>query len=284
MNETKLDWADLDLFLAVARGGGLAAGANISGISAPTLGRHMAGLERALGEVLFKRLARGYELTAAGQELLGEAGAIEAQICAMMRRRDRRNAQLPIHISAGTWMTRFLASHIRDITPDAVRLVFRVAEQKHDIGRRETTIGLRNSRPQEAGLAARKTTRIAFAPYATASAVMGNDWVACSALTPSANWVRNHKSTQIKTEVSTPRSLLDFARQGEGQVVLPCFVGDQEAGLIRSGPIIPALSHDQWLVVHGEDRNLPSVRATVDLIAKLIMSERRIFEGKDYPV
>lgn len=163
MNETKLDWSDLNLFLAVARGGGLAKGAEISGLSPPTLGRHMVDLERAIGEVLFTRLPRGYELTEAGQELLIEAQLVEDQILSITDRR-AQNTQLPIHISAGTWMTRFLTAHINDLTSDGTRLVFGATETQQHIGRREATIGLRNSRPLEEGLAARKTTRIAFAP------------------------------------------------------------------------------------------------------------------------
>lgn len=281
MDEMNVEWSDLNLFLAVARGGGLAAGAKISGLSPPSLGRHMLDLERALGETLFHRLPRGYALTEAGLTLLAEAETVEEHILGIARRRTNRNAKLPIHITAGTWMTRFLAMHIRDISTEGVRLVFRAAEARHDIGRREATIGLRNSRPDEASLAARKTTRVAFAPYATPSAATEDDWISTTAQTPSANWVRTHKNENIKFEVTSPRSLLDLARQGAGHVVLPCFVGDQETGLIRSGSIIAALSHDQWLVVHGEERHQPPVRRTVDAMAKLILSARRTFEGNE---
>lgn len=278
MNETKLEWSDLNLFLAVARGGGLAKGAEISGLSPPTLGRHMVDLERAIGEILFNRLPRGYELTEAGQELLIEAQSVEDKILSITHRRTQ-NTVLPIHISAGTWMTRFLTVHINDLTSNGTRLVFRATETQQHIGRREATIGLRNSRPLEESLAARKTTRIAFAPYATPK-TNADDWIASTTQTPSANWVRAHKKDQIKIETSSPRTLLDLVRQGAGQTVLPCFVGDAEPALIRSGPIIPALSHDQWLVVHGEDRSQPHVRHTVDLIAELILSSRKKFYPK----
>jgi DNA-binding transcriptional LysR family regulator len=281
MNEMKLDWSDLNLFLAVARGGGLAAGGKITGLSAPTLGRHMINLERAVGEVLFDRLPRGYELTAAGRNLLAEAEVVEEHILSIGRRRNARKANLPIHVTAGTWMTRFLVMNIRAISIEEARLVFSADEIRHHIGRREATIGLRNTRPEEAGLAARKTVRIAFAPYATPAAADQDRWIASTAQTPSANWVRMQKANLIRFQVSSPRSLLDLARQSAGQVVLPCFVGDRETKLIRTGDSIPALSHDQWLVVHGEDRNQPTVRRTVDLIAKLIGSARKQFEGSD---
>lgn len=281
MNETSIEWSDLNLFLAVARGGGLAAGAKISRLSPPTLGRHMVRLEHAIGEALFDRLPRGYELTEAGRDLLAEAEAVEGHILNIQRRRNARNAHLPVHISAGTWMMRFLAVHVSDIRTEGVRLVFSASESRHHIGRREATIGLRNSRPDEPGLAARRTTRVAFASYATASAAAGNDWIATAAQTPSANWVRTHKQDHITLEVSNPRLLLDLARQGAGHVILPRFVGDAESDLVRCGENIPGLSHDQWLVVHGEDRNQPPVRRTLDLIAGLIVAARKRFEGMD---
>lgn len=279
MNETKIDWSDLQNFLAVARGGGLAGGAAISGLSAPTLGRHMLALERALGEVLFERLPRGYDLTQAGKELLEQASNVEARVFDIERRRRATNTGLPIHISAGTWMTRFLCNGINAIRVPGSRLVFRSAEAQHNIERREATIGLRNRRPNEDNLAARKSTRIAFAPYATPEARTNDDWVASTTHSQSANWVRAQRGEQIRVEVSSPRSLLDLLRQGVGQGVLPCFVGDAEPRLVRSGPIISALTHEQWLVVHNDDRHVEPVRQTVDLIAALIRANRAAFEG-----
>ena len=70
MNEKKMNWDDLKLFLAVARTGGLSAASHATGKSAPTLGRRMQALERATGEELFHRQARGYELTEQGNALL----------------------------------------------------------------------------------------------------------------------------------------------------------------------------------------------------------------------
>ncbi len=278
MNEPKIDWSDLQSFLAVARGGGLAGGAAVSGISAPTLGRHMLALERALGEVLFERLARGYELTQAGKELLDQAGDVEALVYDIERRR-AGVAGLPIHISAGTWMTRFLSNNINSIRVPGARLMFRSAEVQHNIGHREATIGLRNRRPSEGSLAARKSTRIMFAPYATPNSQTSEDWVASAAQSPSAIWVRAQCSEQIRVEVSDPRSLLDLLRQGAGLGVLPCFVGDREPRLVRAGPIIDALTHDQWLVVHDDDRHIGAVRETVDLIAALIRANSGAFSG-----
>ena len=80
-------------------------------------------------------------------------------------------------------------------------------------------------------------------------------------------------------QVSHPRTLLDLALRDIGQIVLPCFIGDREAGLERTGDIIPDLSHDQWLVVHAQDRDYKATRETVDRIVKTIKSHRDLFAG-----
>ncbi len=277
----KIDWSDLSLFLAVARGGGLAAGARMAGLSAPSLGRHMRDLERATGEILFNRMSHGYELTEAGAELLLEVEAIEALVSDLEHRRKARRERPPVHISAGTWMTRFLATNIHQIKQNESRLILGASEAVHNISRREATIGLRNTRPLEGSTAIRKTTRIKFAPYRAIGCEINNEWIVTTGNTPSAQWIRKNMSDRICFEVTGPRSLLDLARQGVGQVVLPCFVGDRDPQLARGGQIIDELTHDQWLVVHGEDRHLKPVYRTIENIVRLIASNRQLFEGEN---
>ena len=65
-----VDWADLELFLAVARGGSLAAAAATLRVDSSTVHRRITSLEGALGTRLFARSPRGYALTNAGHDLL----------------------------------------------------------------------------------------------------------------------------------------------------------------------------------------------------------------------
>lgn len=277
MNETTFDWSDLRIFLTVARAGGLAAAAKTTGQSPATLGRHIVNLERALGEELFRRLPSGYALTEAGQRRLVQIEVVEGGIIDIVRSPSEREAGLPIRISAGTWMTWFLTRHIAELGTARRFLVFSATEERHNIGRRETLIGIRNQRPSEPGLAVRRTARVSFASYALNDGSVGDGWIACTVDTPSARWVRDHKRAHIRMEVSHPRTLLDLALAGAGQVVLPCFVAAGHESLVRTGPIIEELSHDQWLVVHGEDRNRKGVRETIDAIASLIVARRSVF-------
>ena len=74
----KLDWSLIRSFLAVAEAGSLSAAARVTGISQPTLGRHVRETEAALAVPLFARVAQGLVLTDAGQALLPAARAMRA--------------------------------------------------------------------------------------------------------------------------------------------------------------------------------------------------------------
>lgn len=276
MNKSPLDWADLELFLHVARGGGLARAALATGQSPPTLSRRMRALERALGQTLFLRHARGYDLTTAGRELLERVGGVERLVDDI--RQLGGGGTLPVHISAGTWMSRFLVHNIDPILATGARIVILSSESRLDIGRREAVVGLRNRRPTEAGLAGRRVARICFAAYAHRDGAAAG-WLVHTGAAPSAQWVRDHHAADIRLEVNTPRLLLDLARQGTGRVVLPCFVGDRDPTLHRVGDRIDALTHDQWLVTHDDERKLPEVRAVIDAIASLLRQNADILSG-----
>jgi DNA-binding transcriptional LysR family regulator len=266
MNEMNVDWDDLRLFLAVARGGGLSTAARATGKSPPTLGRRMLALEAATGTELFRRLPRGYELTDQGAALLTKAVDLEAQIGSLSR--SAGTGQITIKVSAGSWMTYALCNHIQAIrqTDERVSLVFIAAEHVLDISRREAVIGIRNRRPEQRGLACRKIGGVNFAGYATSRKIKA--WVKVSARTPSALWLSEQPDEPIAIRVSAPRNALDLACAGMARAVLPTFIGDTQKDLVRVTPVIAALSHDQWLVTHQEERFQPKVRNVIDRLYK----------------
>ena len=261
MDDADLDWDDLRLFLAVARRGGLATAASSTGKSAPTLGRRMLALERRTGHELFRRLPRGYELTTEGEALLVKVSEVEARIAPLAA--DRSHRAVKVVISAGMWITRLLTTEAATlIGGDPISLRFAADDAVADITRREALIGVRNARPEGGAMAVRRTGRVRFAVYARDEAVI--PWARVLGSTPSAHWVARQDAVPGDMEVTSPRSALDLARAGVARAILPTFAGDADPTLLRVSPVIEELDHDQWLVVHHEDRHLPEVRRTLD--------------------
>lgn len=264
-----LEWSDLALFLAVAREGGLSPAARVTGKSPATLGRRMQMLERALGRELFIRHDRGYELTADAQVFLSDLTTVEAQLTEITA--PATNDQHPIvKLSAGHWTTVLLMEHFADIcgSPPDVRLRFATSSSVLDMPHREVAIGIRNAAPMEPALAAQKLARVDFAAYGTAASP--DRYIQVIATTPSAKWVAKHAGHDAICEVTAPRNALDLARAGVGVALLPTFIGDRQDGLQRRGEIVAELSHDQWLVMHQDDRHLPEVRRVIDRLRAIL--------------
>ena len=274
MNETSIDWDNWQLFMAVAREGGLASAAKVTGKSAPTLGRRMQVLERLTGKELFLRLPRGYELTESGKEVFERIARIEASLSSLDG--SDQSAEKPlIKVSAGSWMTFALCQKISVITKNSgmARIRFISVEAVLDISRRETTIGIRNNRPSQPNLVCRKLGRVHFAGYATSK--NSSNWIQVHTNTPSAFWVKEQMKTQESQsrsnsnesavlEATSPRNALDIANAGVGRVVLPTFIGDNMKRLKRVTPKISELSHDQWLVTHPDEQYHVPVRRVID--------------------
>lgn len=271
MNEMKINWDDLHLFLAVARAGGLSGAARETGKSAPTLGRRMQALEQATGSELFLRHARGYELTEEGHAFLTRVTDIENRIIPL-NKSTGQDGQIVVKISAGSWMTHALCTRASDILKGAskTRLRFISAERELNISHREAIIGIRNRRPDQIGLACQKVGQVRFAGYATERDV--TTWVQVTNKTPSARWVAAHTKARPAMEVSAPRNALDLARSGAARAILPSFVGDPDPALRRVTGYIHELTHDQWLVTHQDDRFRPEVRQTIDNIRAVVRS------------
>lgn len=272
MDEMTDDWDNWRLFMAVARERGLAGAANVTGKSAPTLSRRMLMLERVTGKELFHRHPRGYELTQEGKAVFKKVAQLESGLLSLGNT-DTHSEKALVKVSAGSWMTFGLCKNIKHITKSAqdVRIRFLTAEAVLDISRRETTIGIRNSRPTQDNLVCRKIGRVHFAGYALNKNT--KDWITVNQDTPSAQWLQSKAEGISTIEVTSPRNALDLLSAGVGRAVLPTFIGDSTKQLLRVTPKISELSHDQWLVTHPDEQFQPPVRKVIDgiyLAAKLL--------------
>lgn len=271
---TSLD--DLLLFLAVAEHGGLAGAARSTGTSPPTLSRRMTELETRLGAHLFQRGPRGYALTARGRQLQDEVQGLTAYPH-RLRAFAASEARARVRLTTGFWTARFLARHFARLTPSdgTWALDFLAANQRLDIARREADIGIRNRRPDQPWLGARRTATVYMAVFARDPAVTG--FIAlpeAEATTPSTRWVHREKAADITTTVTDMALGLTLAEAGAGRIVLPTFAA-QDTDLIQIGPVISELSAEEWLVCHHEARHDPPIRDALSRIAA-VLTDRQL--------
>ena len=161
------DWTLIRSFLAVADTGSLSAAARQLRTSQPTLGRHVAELERDLGVTLFRRGLGGYELTKAGASLHADAASVRESVDRFALRAAGNEERI-----SGT--VRITASEVMAalVLPD---ILARFAQEEPAIEielvgtnlvdnllRRDADIAIRMVNPSQEELVARKVADIAL--------------------------------------------------------------------------------------------------------------------------
>ncbi len=280
-------WDSYQLFLDVARGGGLTGAVASSGLSPATIGRRMLELEGQIGRPLFERSQAGYALTGDGQALFDQLLEMEAAARKVDSwQRDAQGASI-VRIAAGTWVGWLLSQNMPTICSerDGFRIDLHLGERRASLAHRESDIGIRAFEPEETNLAAIKTGDVAYAAYQARNMRFSGPqrWIAVTeeeAISAYLRWPHQNKREEIVFTVSRPRSLHDLVLAGSGIAVLPCFVGDQEPRLERVGEEILELRHRQWIVMNNTDRHRREIRTVVDRMAKLLKSHAELFAGK----
>jgi len=279
-------WDSYQLFLHVARLGGLTGASGTSGLSPATVGRRMLELEQDTGRTLFLRSQTGYRLTPDGQALLDHLQEMEAAARKVDAWRQSGEGGATVRVAAGTWVAWLLTENFSAIRMpgDSFALSLTIGETRANLSYRESDIGIRAFEPDEANLAARLLGEVAYAVYVRRNAAeAAEQWVAVAedeAISGYLRWPYRNASGPIAATVNRPRSLPDLVRAGAGRAVLPCFVGDLDPELQRLGGEIPELKHRQWIVMNNEDRHRPEIRAVADRMTKLLKSYSDLFAGK----
>ena len=279
-------WDSYQLFLDVARGGGLTGAAASSGLSPATIGRRMLELEQQVRRQLFQRSQTGYVLTGDGQSLFDQLLDMEAAARKIDSwQRDAQGATV-VKIAAGTWVGLLLSQNMPTLCSerDGFRIDLYLAERRASLAHRENDIGIRAFEPEELNLAAVKTGDVAYCAYQARNMRFAGPsrWIAVAqeeAISAYLRWPHEHQREAISVTVNRPRSVYDLVLAGSGIAVLPCFVGDMEPRLERVGSEIAGLRHGQWIVMNDADRHRREIRTVVDRMTRLLKSHADLFAG-----
>lgn len=291
------DWDDVRVFLMLASEGRLAAAARRLDVSHPTIARRIKSLEDSIGARLFDRLPDRFVLTSAGEELLADAQAMERAAESIHRRSAGLSdaAHGTVRLSAGEAMTAFLADRLPRLRRNLQSVEFELVASHTlaNLSRREADLLIREQVPDLASIVTRRLGRVAYAVYGTpdlAIAQPSHDalrrlpWVGFDeehGYMPGQGWVLDLlDGARPALRVNNWLVLREAVRAGAGLAVLPCYLGDSDPALRRIGPILDAVTADQWLLVHRDLRTLPRVRAVMDALVQLFHEERALIGGR----
>lgn len=294
-----LDWDDLRVFLALARGGTLSAAARHLRVNQSTIGRRLLALEQTAKARLFDRTPEGYVPTAAGEAMLAHAEAIEERVISIERNLVGRDVRVEGRVRLATsdsFASWFLLPRLREFSeryPD-IMLELVTGNRPVDLARREADVSLRLSRPEQPNLVARQLGIAAWAVYAARSYLARRrkprsrdafdeyDVVGFEPeleATVGAKWLRSQVSrSRVALTANSMMSHAAAVVAGFGIAPLPCVFGDREPELRRVHPAFIG-HHDIWIVVHRDVRSSARVRAVVEEIARIVKSESALLAG-----
>ena len=297
------DWNEPQLVLAVHRASSLTGAAKALDIDHSTAFRRLNALEARLGVRLFERLPGGaYQATAAGERMAAAAERMEDEALTIDRdiagRDHRLSGRLRV-TSSETLAYRKLTSHLarfRQTHPGiVVELV--VDNRVLNLSRREADIALRPMRPKEGDLWGRKLADVAWTVYGavdyleeSGGAVSSPEGLGRHALIGwedtavgimAADWL--NRMVPDDAFVYRTNSLVNqfvAARAGIGLALLPCYLGDEDADLVRAlpGPV-PDLAGELWIVTHADLKRTARVRAFFDIVGEGLAREHNLFDG-----
>ena len=96
-----------------------------------------------------------------------------------------------------------------------------------------------------------------------------------------ADWLGEHvPADRVVYRASSLVNQFTAARAGIGAVLLPCYLGDLDPGLVRARPEpIPELTRELWIVTHADLRKTARVRAFFDVVGDGLANQQTRFAG-----
>jgi DNA-binding transcriptional LysR family regulator len=290
----RFDWNQTRAFLATAEEGSFSAAARATGVTQPTLGRQIAALEAELGLVLFERLGRGLSLTPTGLELVEHARAMADAALRFSRVAAGQSLELdgPVCISAGEVMAAHvlptIVAKIRELYP-GIKIVIVATNQVSDLGRRQADIALRNFRPTDGDLVARKVREDRAYLYATPTYLASLGCPLTLDKLSRAEFIAFDESEVFMTGLNAMGLRLGpsnfpwacanqqvqwaLTTQGSGIGVMMEGIGDAESRVQRVLPEQISFPVATWLTSHREVRTSRRVRIVFDLLAQALSDE-----------
>jgi DNA-binding transcriptional LysR family regulator len=282
-----IGWELYRSYLSVLQEGSLSGAARAMGITQPTVGRHIAALESALGVVLFTRSQLGLLPTEAARALEPFAQAMRASAAALLRAAEGQGAgiQGTVRITAseviGVEVLPPILSQLQATYPK-LTLELVLTNRVQDLLQREADIAVRMTQPKQDQLIARHVGQVQIGFHAHKKylrkrgtpKVLGD--LAQHALigfdqeTPFVRaarkdfplWQRDAFAWRTDSDVGQ----LALIRAGCGIGICQVPLAARNPQLVHLLANDLALGLDTWLTMHEDLRNTPRCKVTFDAL------------------
>ncbi len=283
----EFDWNLIKSFVAVAETGSLSGAARKLTASQPTLGRHVAELEAALGVTLFRRGRRGYELTEAGSTLYerGRVVSEQANAFSLLALGSVEAIEGTVRIAASEVVAAFVLPQIMARLGEeepGIEVEIVASNQVENLLRRDADIAIRMVRPAQNELVARKVTDIALCLCAAKSyldrrgrpdkpadladhALIGfdrSDEIIRGFISAGIPVARSHFRFRTDNQIV----LWEAVRTGNGIGIGQEPLADRDPDIEKLLPGVPLPELPVWLAMHRDVRTSMRIRRVADFL------------------
>jgi DNA-binding transcriptional LysR family regulator len=277
---------DLDVTLALVRGGTLATAGERLGIDASTVFRSLRRIERGLGRALFERTRLGYLATELATELAEHAEHMEVALEAARSAAESAPAQVSGTVritTTDTVLHGLVAPALRSLHAVHPLLSYELhtGNELASLTRRDADIAVRATKRPPQHLVGKHIGPIRVALYAArkggvrkfADVEAGkSDWIAPDDALPehpSVIWRKRHfPKVAPRYRVNSILSVLELVVLGLGVGIVPLFLADGRSDVVRLTNPLEECETDLWLLTHPESRHLRRVGAVYSHLAQ----------------
>lgn len=296
MTASTFDWTLVRSFLAALEHGSLLAAARAVGTSQPTLGRHIAELEKQWGIALFERTGRGLVPTQAALRLADAAKVMQGGAEQLLRDLvgQSKDSGGTVRLSASQPVACVLLppilARMRAALPD-IQVELISSNAVSNLLRREADIAVRMVQPDQGSLIAKRIGRVGIGAYAHSSylarrgvprdplELLQHDMVGADR---GLDIIRGFGAVGIPLKPShfafrtdDLNAYWEGVRAGLGVGFVADYVARQDAQVQRVLPELPIDPLNIWLVVHREIRHSKRIRAVYDFLAQALPAALR---------
>lgn len=277
---------DLDVVLALARGGTLATAGERLGVDASTVFRSLQRIERGLGRPLFERTRSGYLANELASQLAGHAEQLESALEAARACVEAAPAQVSGSVritTTDTILHGLVAPALKTLQAQHPLLSYELhtGNELASLTRRDADIAVRATKRPPQHLVGRRVGPIRVALYAAtkggvrafAEVEAGKaDWIAPDDALPehpSVLWRKRHfPKVAPRYRVNSILSVLELVALGLGVGILPLFLAAGRRDVVRLTEPLDEAETDLWLLTHPEARHLRRVGAVYAHLAE----------------
>lgn len=281
----QLTAADLQVLLALARGGTLANAGQRVGADASTVFRGVQRIEKALGQRLFERSRQGYLPSERMTEIARHAEAIETELEAARATALGAASEVSGRVRLTTTDS-VLRGVVLPSLPSLARehpllqLELRAGNELVSLSKRDADLALRATQKAPDHLVGRHLGRIRFVACGLRGrkgkprALDQLDWIAPDDAMPehpSVRWRRKHlPKVAPRHLVDGIVGVVDAIKAGLGVGVVPLFMLECEPQLAALTEPLDGCESQLWLLAHPESRHLRRIATVYQHLASSI--------------